>query len=189
MNERREFVFGLEKDLSKRRINRIITFMVLIALLLIGEFSLVTFVAPSLPSSTQLLTQTINPLITPQFFPLQSTSGTQIVDQPIGSIPENCIIGQVLISEPVPDQEIRGEIVIKGTADIPNFGFYKYEYSPLGAENWTTILAGREPVIDGELGNWDTSELTSGDYQLRLVVFDNVNSEYPACSITIRVNN
>ena len=188
--ERRVLVFGLEKDLTRQRINRIIAIMVLIALLLIGEFSLVTFLAPTVPSATQLLTQTINPLVTQQNSSVQNTSGTQVDNQSVfASLPENCIIGQVMILEPVSGQEIRGEVVIKGTADIPNFGFYKYEYTPMGKENWTTILAGRDPIIDGELGNWDTTELTSGDYRLRLVVFDNINSEYPACSITIQVNN
>jgi hypothetical protein len=188
--KRKEIVFGLEKDLIQRKLNRIITIMVLIFLLILGEFLLVTFLVPTIPSASQLITETINPLGSSEIPLLQNLSETQIsTETPLTSLPENCVIGQVMISKPNPDQEIKGVVTIEGTADIPNFGFYKYEYSPVGSENWTTILAGRNPVIGGELGIWDTTELTSGDYRLRLVVFDNINTQFPACSITIRVIN
>jgi len=172
LSKKREIVFGLERDLIQQKMNRIITFMVLLFLLIIGEFLMVTFLVPTLPSASQLITPTINPLLSSQISPSLNSSETQSTSiSPLESLPENCVIGQVMISEPIPDQEIKGEVTIKGTADVPNFGFYKYEYTSVGSENWTTILAGRNPVIDGELGIWDTSELTSGDYRLRLVVF------------------
>jgi hypothetical protein len=190
LSRKREIVFGLERELLQNRINRIVTIMSLIFLLIMGEFLLVTFLVPSLPSASQLSTQTVNPLLSPPLSSSNSSSETQSVTQSsLSSLPPSCVVGQVLISDPIPDQEISGEVTIMGTADVPNFGFYKYEYSPVGTDTWTTILAGRDPVIDGELGIWDTTELTSGDYQLRLVVFDNINTEYPACAITLRVSN
>jgi len=70
---------------------------------------------------------------------------------------------------------------------VPNFGFYKYEYAAQGSETWSTILAGNKPVIAGILGTWDTTEITPGDYQLRLVVSDNTGVELPACIIHVRV--
>jgi hypothetical protein len=78
-------------------------------------------------------------------------------------------------------------VILKGTATVPNFGFYKYEFAPIGTDVWSTVLANNKPVLDGELGNWDTSALVTGDYRLRLVVTDNQGNELPACIIPLRV--
>ncbi len=74
-----------------------------------------------------------------------------------------------------------------GTVDIPQFGFYKFEVSPAGAENWSTVFAGREVIHDDVLGRIDTGELTPGDYELRLVITDNLGEALPPCVIPIRV--
>ena len=159
-------------------------------LILIGEFILVTFINPTLPSSTQLLTQTVDPLFESQNPQSQNLQESIVSSQEAIVINStNCVPDQIMITEPVSGQEISGEVTIKGTADIPNFGFYKYEYAISTGENWTTILAGRTPVNDGDLGIWDVTELAQGDYQLRLVVFDNINTEYPACTITIKIGD
>jgi hypothetical protein len=77
---------------------------------------------------------------------------------------------------------------IQGTASVPNFGFYKYEVAPLNSDTWATISAGRDVVVAGSLGKWDTTALTPGDYQLRLVVTDNQGKSLPPCVILIRVS-
>ena len=92
-----------------------------------------------------------------------------------------------MITDPKSGQEILGEITLIGTVDIPNFGFYKYEYASQGSDSWSTILAGNKEVIGGDLGNSDTTEVTAGDYQFRLVVSDNNGVELPACTIQLRV--
>jgi hypothetical protein len=76
-----------------------------------------------------------------------------------------------------------------GTADIPNFGFYKYEVTPLGTETWATVSAGRDPVKNERLGDWDTTTLANGDYFLRLVVTDNIGTSLEPCVIAIRILN
>jgi hypothetical protein len=78
-------------------------------------------------------------------------------------------------------------VTLTGTADIPNIGYYKYEFSPLGTENWSTIQAAHKVVQDNQLGTWDTTGLVSGDYLLRLVVTDNQGQELPACVLQVRV--
>jgi hypothetical protein len=185
LREKRNLVFGLEREITHRRVVQSVTSLIIIGLLLFGEFTLVTFLSPVLPASTLITTPTINPLLIPQST-INPGQGTTPVDatqiQATG-----CIIGQIMITEPKAGQEIRGEITLIGTADIPNLGFYKYEYAPQGSETWLTILAGGEAVIDGKLGFWDTSELIPGDYLLRLVVFDNINTELPTCIIPVRV--
>ena len=42
--------------------------------------------------------------------------------------------------------------------------------APLNTDTWATIAANRTPVDNGPLGQWDTTTLAPGDYQLRLVV-------------------
>jgi hypothetical protein len=190
LREQRNLVFGLEREIIHRRVVKSVTSMIIIGLLIVGEFTLVTFLSPTLPASTRITTPTINPLLRPQGT-ISIGLGTVSFEtpQPVSTQMKatGCIIGQINITEPKVGQEIRGEIKLIGTADIPNFGFYKYEYAPQGSENWSTILAGRQAVIDGELGNWDLTELTPGDYVLRLVVFDNINTEMPMCLIPVRV--
>lgn len=187
LREQRNLVFGLEREIVHLRVVKSLTGIIIVGLLIIGEFTLVTFLSPTLPSSTLLTTPTFNPLLIPNgtISITQGNETSQPVSTPLQA--SGCIIGQISITEPKPGQEIRGEVKVIGTADIPNFGFYKYEYSPQGSDNWSTILAGRKAVIDGELGNWDLTELTPGDYVLRLVVFDNINTELPICLIPVRV--
>jgi hypothetical protein len=190
LNEQRDLFFGLEREITHNRVVKSVTGMIIIGLLIIGEFTLVTFLSPTLPASTQISTPTINPLIIPQGT-IITGQGTAPFETPLAVSTQlqasGCIIGQINITEPKAGQEIQGEVKLIGTADIPNFGFYKYEYAPQGSDTWSTILAGREAVINGELGYWDLTELTPGDYLLRLVVFDNVNTELPICIIPVRV--
>jgi hypothetical protein len=71
---------------------------------------------------------------------------------------------------------------------VEKLGFYKYEYSPTGSERWTTIAAGNTIIIDEPLGGaWDTSDLIPGNYELRLVVNDNLNNALPACVIQVTI--
>lgn len=190
LSEQRDLVFGLEREITHRRVVKAITSMSIIAFLIIAEFILATFLSPTLPSSTQITTPTINPLLIPQGT-LRFGSGTELFETPQASEtqpqPTGCIIGQIIITDPKPGQEISGEVTLIGTADIPNFGFYKYEFAPQGSEAWSTILAGRKAVINNELGKWDLTEITPGDYNLRLVVFDNINTQLPICVIPVRV--
>jgi hypothetical protein len=42
-------------------------------------------------------------------------------------------------------------------------------------------------VRDDLLGRWDTTALTPGDFQLRLVVSDNQGQQEPPCIVVLRV--
>jgi hypothetical protein len=105
------------------------------------------------------------------------------------TIGEGCIPDQILLTEPVEGAEVSGVIVVKGTADILNFGFYKYEIARPGDTVWLTIQAGREIKREADLGQWDTRTLAPGDYMLRLVVTDNQGASLEPCVIRVRVNN
>ena len=182
--------FGLEREIANRHKNQAISALVLVSLLAFSEFFLVVFLVPSIPALSQLATTTMNPLLTPtSTFPLQflETHGAETPAMTLTAQASGCIPGQIDITSPKPGDEIQGLIEMKGSANIPNFGFYKYEFTTIGSDTWATILANRKVVQDGNLGNWDTSAITTGDYQLRLVVTDNQGNELPACIIPIRI--
>ena len=108
---------------------------------------------------------------------------------PIQQVGEGCIPEQILITEPKYGDLVTGIVPVVGTADIENFGFYKYEVARPGETVWLTIQAGREPKQESELGQWDTSTLSPGEYHLRLVVTDNVGNSLPPCTISVQVSD
>jgi len=188
--EQRQAVFGLEKELARRHTSRAAAALSIIGFLALAEFIVIVFLIPALPALTFLTAPTL------QFGALPtSTIPPQLLETLNASTPAStapaesagCIPAQITITSPKAGEEIRGQVTLMGTADIPNFGFYKYEFAPAGTELWTTVQAGNEPVQDNKLGTWDTSELTPGDYLLRLVVTDNQGEAFPACVVPVRI--
>jgi hypothetical protein len=188
--ETRESIYGLERELSHKHMSQAITALSLIIFFGLGEFFLTVFLVPALPASSVIATPTVNPLITP------TVTLSPVILQTLGALtPEptatveivGCIPGQIMITSPEAGEELHGKVTLQGSANIPNFGFYKYEFAPRDTENWSTILAVREVVQDGKLGDWDTSLLTPGDYFLRLVVTDNQATVLPACVVPVTV--
>ena len=190
--EWRDSVFGLEREFSMRRLSQALIVSFFILFLFFGELFLTSFVVPSLPASDILITSTLDIL--------NQTEGTLYGDPAVvatavapalGQSSEQssgCVPDALILTAPEPGGDVSGTVTLVGTVDIDNFGFYKYEVSPQGAEAWATISAGRETVRNGDLGLWDTSTLTPGDYQLRLEVTDNQGQALPPCVISIRVS-
>jgi len=187
--EWREAIFGLEREFAQRRLNRALAISFVILLLALGEFILASFVVPALPATVFMPTATLNILATPTGT-LPAELATALAVAPATSTAESesgCMPGRLNFTSPKPGQELSGIIELMGTVNIPNFGFYKYEVAPLGSDTWATISAGREVVREDTLGRWDTTEMTPGDYNLRLVVTDNQGESLPACIIPVRV--
>jgi len=186
--EWRVAVFSLEREFSARRLGRSIAATVLIAILFCMEFFMATFIIPGLPSDFFLATPTLDFISTPTGT-LSAEMMTQFAAAPAGlaAKAEGCVKDKINLSFPEPGDEVKGAIEITGTVNIPNFGFYKYEVAPAGSESWATIAAGRAVINEGPLGRWDTTALTPGDYQLRLVVVDNQGIELSPCIVPLRV--
>jgi len=99
-----------------------------------------------------------------------------------------CIPDQLEWIDPQPGDEISGSIELIGTVNLPNLGFYKYEYRYQGDDIWTPISAGNKSVVEGALGGiWNTKQLQPGNYHLRLVVSDNMNNLVKPCEIEVKV--
>jgi len=189
-NEWRNAVYSLEKEFALRRMGQSVFLVTLVVILFCGELFTVSFIVPSLPASYFIPTPTLDLLATPTGT-ISSDLATQIALTPrpvptLGSA-SGCVSDKVIITSPKPGSEINGLIDIKGTVNILNFGFYKYEVAPINTDTWATITAGRSLVQNGLLGGWDTTALTPGDYQLRLVVYDNKGQSLPPCIIPVRI--
>jgi len=188
--EWREAVYGLEKEFALRRLSQSVAVLALILVLFCGELVTASFILPNLPASLLVPTSTPDFLATPTGT-ISPELATEIALTPrptlASSASSGCVSGRVFISSPEAGQELNGTVDVQGTASIQDFGFYKYEVAPLGVDTWATISAGRDRVDGGSLGQWDTSSLSPGDYQLRLVVTDNQGQALPACVIDVRI--
>ena len=100
-----------------------------------------------------------------------------------------CVADKIMITSPKSGEEVKAVVDLIGTADIPNFGFYKYEVTPIGTQQWATISADRMPKKAESLGKWNTLSVGNGDYFLRLVITDNVGNSIEPCVIAVRVLN
>ena len=76
------------------------------------------------------------------------------------------------ITSPAPGSAVTETVTILGTATDANFQSYVLHYKP--SEAFANAYAyfddGNQPIVDGVLGVWDTSELAPGSYVLRLRV-------------------
>jgi hypothetical protein len=188
----RDSVYGLEREFALRRLGQATAAAFLVLALILVEFFIATFIAPSLPASDILATPTLDLLLTPAgtLSPAEETQAAlSPATQEVPSGMSGCIPNQIMITSPEPGDLVSGTVNIAGTASVPNLGFYKYEIALMGTQNWATISAGREPKVNTTLGPWNTTSLTNGDYFLRLVITDNVGTTLEPCVIAVRVAN
>jgi hypothetical protein len=189
-SEWRHAAYNLEKEFALRRIGQAMASLALIIILFFAEVLMASFIYPSLPASLFVPTMTPDLIATPTGT-ISTELATAIAMTPRPSAQnsgaEGCVPDRVELTAPGPGADVRGTVDILGTVNIPDFGFFKYEVAPSGSDTWATIAAGRETVIGGSLGQWDTASLSPGEYQLRLVVTDNQGRGLPACTINVRV--
>jgi hypothetical protein len=189
-------VFGLERESAQRRFSTSLTILVLLVLFVVVEFVIVSFVAPNRPQLAALPTPTLDLLATPTITVLPVMGAVRSEDTTavaptaiatIAAVQQGCIAGQIEWTYPQAGDTISATIELKGTVNVPNLGYYKYEYARPGEEIWKPIAAGNQPKMDGQIGFWNTSALDQGDYLLRLVVADNQDNLFPPCQIPVRV--
>ncbi len=191
-NELRGAFFGLEREAAQSRVNSAATMVVILIIMAVAEFTLVTFVVPTVPGANPLPTLTLDLLATPTTTlppPTQDPNATPGPTATPGEVPaaEGCVAGQVNLTDPVNGAQISGSYTVKGSAELANFGFYTLQIAHPGDSIWLPILVGQQPVKNDILGTWETSNLTPGDYLIRLLVTDNVGNELTPCSIQVTV--
>jgi hypothetical protein len=166
--------------------------VLLLVIFVVTEFVVVSFVAPVIPKQVSLATPTVVLGPNPNT-PIDELAGNEpeVADTTpnVGNntTGEGCIPGIVEWSKPIQSEEVNGTIELAGTVNIPDLGFFKYEYATISGNEWTTIAAVNTQKNDETFGNWDTSLLVPGDYKLRLVVSNNQGLSMPPCEVIIRI--
>ncbi len=189
-------IYGLEREAAQTRLNQtsLVLFILLIMALLV--FSVVTFIVPTVPAQALLATPTLNLALEADVVDQTVTpaSDDEIVLETATPLPTVSVDGALCdpdssnISEPQAGDTISGFVEVSGTADITNFGFYKFEVARAAEELWLTIQAGRTIIREDVLvENWDTSRLPVGDYVLQLIVTDAEGNELDPCRIPVRI--
>jgi hypothetical protein len=190
--EVRHAVYGLEREASRARLNQTAVVLFFLLILAVFVFIMVTFVATTLPAQSLLSTPTLDfglgtPTDGTQPAPTSTVPQSAVLPT-VGIDPAACVPNRVIITAPTQGETISGAVEVRGTVDIPNFGFYKFEVARAEEELWLTIQAGRNVVRDGILvENWDTSRLPPGAYVLQLVVTDSAGEELPPCRIPVSI--
>jgi hypothetical protein len=190
-NEWRHAAYSLEREFALRRIGQSMASLGLVLFLFFAEFIVASFVFPSLPAYLFVPTATPDLFATPTgTISAELATAIALTPRPTAEAGagDGCVPDRVSLSAPRSGQEVRGTVEIRGTVNIPDLGFYKYEVAAVGSDIWATVAAARTTVTDGPLGQWDTRSLSPGDYRIRLVVSDNQGQPLPACIITVRVS-
>lgn len=192
--ELRAAAFGLERESAQSRLNSAAAVLVFLLVLAVFEYALVTFVAPNVEGANPLPSPTVDLLATPTTTlspttPAASaeTSAEDVTPDPSPLPVSGCVPGEVMISSPEDEETVRGIVEVQGTADIPDFGFYKFEIASANSESWLTIQAQDQVKQEEALGFWDTTQIEPGEYRLRLVVVDNQGEQRDPCQVSLFV--
>lgn len=108
-----------------------------------------------------------------------------------GSYPVNAQQeAEFTISSPTDGQIVQGQVSISGTVSALGFSSYEmsFAYQNDPTLTWFILAKSTQPIFEGELGTWDTTTLTDGDYVLRVQVFllDGTLQEKTVSGIRIR---
>ena len=175
--------FGLEREQALQKQNRAL-FMLILVLALGGS----VFLVNRLVVPTAAIVQTEKPTEPP---PTLAPTSTPIQgDQPLVVDSSGCQNPQVTLTRPASGETITGAYEVVGTADIPNFAFYKLEISGrLTSGAWVPLYVGNTPVKAGTLGRFDSTAYGQGEYAFRLMVMDGSGNSVPPCVVTITIAN
>ena len=156
------------------------TALMVMVLISISLFSSLASAQGNKPTQTPTETPTSTPTVTP-------TDSLEVFETPATPTQDP---QEIYISNPVEGSLIQGTVNVVGKTDVNGFSGYELEFSydPNLTETWFLITRSAEPVNDGQLALWDTSNLTDGDYLLRLRVFfqDGSWRDYATSAIKVR---
>lgn len=138
---------------------------------------------PPTPTPTPRPTWTPRPKRTPEVVPTPATPTPPPVVLP------NCPIAGARLTYPTVNAVLKGVVEIRGSANIDNFDYYKFEFRPEGISEWSFVEKFEKPVNDGILGRWDTSPLPAGSYRFRLVVVKKDGNYPEPCEVPVTIEH
>lgn len=211
--DRQQSLYSLEREAANSRATRGAVMILVVGLLAGATYVLSTYIAPTLetnqptttPTPAFLLatetpaptlqpspTRTPRPTLTPTgaAAPIEPTAAAESpTPTPPPLPPASCPDPNVQLVAPVPGQTFNGSIQLRGTADTPNFAFYKFTLKgpATGEVAQTAGEVVREPRRDAVLGDIDGAALLAqpGTYIISLIVVDNTGNEFPACAVPV----
>lgn len=148
--------------------------------------------SPALPpTSTSVATRPVTPFrptptATPELVPTPTFTPSPTPTVPSKPLPR-CPNPHARITYPYMDEWISGVVPFKGSADIPNFQYYKFEYRPFGEKEWRFLVRFDRPVTNGTLMEWHTYTVPPGRYEVRLTVVDKTGNYPEPCIVRVYV--
>lgn len=115
---------------------------------------------------------------------------SQITPTPVELSPVlGCATGGAQITSPAVGQRVRGAVVVRGTANVEDFGYYTLSIRPDTALSYVTVYDSTVPVIEGVLAEVSLREFDRGIAWLRLNVIDTAGYNAPnaTCAIPILI--
>jgi hypothetical protein len=97
----------------------------------------------------------------------------------------------VNIQSPLPGQALQGSVPILGTIAVDAFSSAEvsFGYTSDTSGTWFLIQQVSEPLSDAQLTTWDTTIITDGNYNLRMVVTLTDGSQITVFVLGVRVRN
>jgi hypothetical protein len=207
--ERLQAIFTLEKETALKQLIKVVWGAVAICALMAILFSLEHYVAPNITlpdesDATPSLVLGPTPIGTPNASPTPTYTVTSTRSRPTRPVrlatqtptpepvqavpPAHCPNPGAQIISPGAGQTVQGMVQLTGTANVPNFQYFKIEMGPGDApKNWSFIFRKDTPVANASLGAWNSDTVPPGVYTLRLIVVD-VTGNYPEpCRVSVIV--
>ena len=209
----KQSIFPLEKENAIKRLRRVIFGIVLVLGIAAGIYYISSYIEPTIvepdeaptPTSTTSLlfptptssspTPTETPTVMPTATrrPRPTPQEVEPTDTPTPTpevIAPNCPNPSVRIISPGVNAVLTSTVEIRGSANIEDFGYYKFEFKSLStADEWHHVYTGEQPVSDGVLGYWNVDPLPAGEYLFRLVVVDATGNYPPPCQVRVSVKH
>ena len=205
-------IFPLEKETASKRLRRAIFGIALVLCIATGIYYINSYVEPTIvePEETPTATPTTSllfptptpspapPTETPTVTPTTTRRPRPTPQEPAEPtdtptpevIAPNCPNPGVRITSPGMNAVLKGNVEIRGSANLESFGYYKFEFQSLSvADEWHHIYTNEQPILDGLLGYWNVDPLPAGEYLFQLVVVDASGNYPPPCQVRVSVEH
>lgn len=215
----RSTYFELERDLARYRRANALTALVLLAELGLVVLGVQQIVAPAIRASANIEQTVIGVVqdgvfntptpfraadaqidpsgvnLTPEDPSARVLATPTLTPTPVGTIVPNappaigCDTPGAVLQIPANGMVVFETIRVMGTADMPDFAFYRFELKgPPTFGNFAPLETYTQRVPEmGDLGQFVPSFYPPGEYQFRLTVFDVTNTLGPSCTVNIYI--
>ena len=182
-------IYGLEREAELARRNQAGAMLIILTVVALSVYVISNVIVPNVdyltpPTPTPRATLTPPPSPTPVRSLATVGPGTPAPTLSVDSSP--CNNPHATLTAPQPNERLMGTVEVRGTADIGNFAFYKFEVAGDNTGGaWVPLGVGTQPVTDAALGTFDASAYEPGEYAFRLIVLDSAGDSPPPCVVAV----